>query len=114
VRSAQHDVIVLGGGPGGSTVAGRLAQAGLDVVLLEKERFPRFHLGESLLPMTLSVFDALGVTQKLDARLIRKHGAWFINGQTGEEVTFKFSDALREGHPYAFHGPRADIDQILL
>jgi flavin-dependent dehydrogenase len=114
VRSALHDVVVLGGGPGGSTVAGRLAQAGLDVVVLEKELFPRFHLGESLLPMSLPVFDALGVTAKLEARLIRKNGAWFIDGLTGEEVTFKFAHAVREGHPYAFHGPRAEIDRILL
>jgi flavin-dependent dehydrogenase len=64
--------------------------------------------------MSLPVFDALGVTSKLEARLIRKNGAWFIDGMTGEEVTFKFANAVREGHPYAFHGPRAEIDQILL
>jgi flavin-dependent dehydrogenase len=114
VGPAQRDVIVVGGGPGGSTVAGRLAQRGIDVVVLEKETFPRFHLGESLLPMTLPVLDALGVTEKLDRRLIRKHGAWFIDGATGEEVAFKFADALQGGHPYAFHGPRAEIDQLLL
>jgi flavin-dependent dehydrogenase len=84
------------------------------VLVLEKEQFPRFHLGESLLPMTLPVLDALGVTKKLDRRFIRKHGARFIKGETGEEVVFKFDNALREGHPYAFHGPRAEIDQVLL
>jgi flavin-dependent dehydrogenase len=84
------------------------------VALFEKEVFPRFHLGESLLPMSLAVLDELGVTPKLEARFIRKHGARFIDGRTGEEVTFKFADALREGHPYAFHGPRAEIDQVLL
>jgi flavin-dependent dehydrogenase len=114
VGALSHDVVVVGGGPGGATVAGRLAQAGVRVLVLEKEHFPRFHLGESLLPMSLPVFDALGVTEKLDARFIRKHGARFIKGDTGEEVTFKFANAVREGPPFAFHGPRADIDQVLL
>ena len=110
----SYDVIVAGGGPGGSTVATRLVQSGARVLVLEKERFPRFHLGESLLPMSLTVFDELGVTPLLDARFIRKHGARFVKGETGEEVIFKFANALREGHPYAFHGPRADIDRVLL
>jgi flavin-dependent dehydrogenase len=114
VASRRHDVIVVGGGPGGSTIAGRLAQAGIRALVLEKERFPRFHLGESLLPMSLTIFDELGVTSKLDARFIRKHGARFVKGDSGEEVTFKFANAVREGHPYAFHGPRADIDHVLL
>ena len=95
-------------------MAGRLAQAGHRVLVLEKELFPRFHLGESLLPMSLAVFDALGVTPKLDARLIRKHGAWFVDGQSGECVSFKFANAMQSGHPHAFHGPRAEIDHVLL
>jgi flavin-dependent dehydrogenase len=114
VRDDHYDVIVAGGGPGGSTAAGRLVQRGRRVLLLERDEFPRFHLGESLLPMTLPVFDALGVTPKLDAKMIRKHGARFLDGTTGEEVVFKFAGALRGGHPHAFHGPRAEIDHILL
>jgi flavin-dependent dehydrogenase len=114
VRRDLYDVIVAGGGPGGSTVAGRLAQRSRRVLVLEKEQFPRFHLGESLLPMTLPVFDALGVTQKLEAKLIRKYGARFIDGVTGDEVVFKFDGAMLGGHPYAFHGPRAEIDHALL
>jgi flavin-dependent dehydrogenase len=114
VAARGYDVIVAGGGPGGSTVAGRLVQAGARVLVLEKEVFPRFHLGESLLPMSLAVFDELGVTRKLDARFIRKHGARFVKADTGEEVSFKFANALCEGHPHAFHGPRGDIDHVLL
>ncbi len=64
--------------------------------------------------MSLPVFDELGVTNELDRRFIRKHGARFLDGTTGEEVVFKFADALGEGRPYAFHGPRAEIDQVLL
>jgi flavin-dependent dehydrogenase len=114
VQCERHDVVIVGGGPAGSVVAGLLARAGLDVVVLEKEHFPRFHLGESLLPMSLEVLDDLGVTPKFEARFIRKHGARFIQGPSSEEVTFKFKNAVREGRPYAFHGPRGDIDHVLL
>jgi flavin-dependent dehydrogenase len=95
-------------------VAATLAREGLRVAVLEKEHFPRFHLGESLLPMSLEVLDDLGVTPKFEARFIRKHGARFLEGASGEEVSFKFANAVREGRPYAFHGPRADIDHVLL
>ena len=57
----ECDVLVVGGGPAGSTIAALLAQQGRHVVLLEKDRFPRFHIGESLLPLNLPLFDRLGV-----------------------------------------------------
>jgi flavin-dependent dehydrogenase len=95
-------------------VGATLARGGLSVAVLEKELFPRFHLGESLLPMSLEVLDDLGVTPKFEARFIRKHGARFLEGASGDEVSFKFANAVREGRPYAFHGPRADIDHVLL
>src|SRR5262249_53584925 len=114
VVADRYDVIIAGGGPGGSTVASRLAQAGVRVLVLEKEHFPRFHLGESLLPMTLTVLDEIGVKSKLDQRFIRKNRARFVKGETGEEVVFKFANAARQGHPHAYHGPRADIDHVLL
>lgn len=114
MRASHREVVVVGGGPAGSVVASTLARAGRTVTVLERERFPRFHLGESLLPMSLEVLDDLGVTPKFEARFIRKHGARFLHGENGEEVSFKFANAVREGRPYAFHGPRADIDHVLL
>ncbi|MET0594239.1 MAG: NAD(P)/FAD-dependent oxidoreductase [Polyangiaceae bacterium] len=114
MAASHRDVIVVGGGPAGSVVAGTLARAGLAVTVFEREQFPRFHLGESLLPMSLEVLDDLGVTPKFEARFIRKHGARFLHGASGEEVSFKFANAVREGRPYAFHGPRGEIDHVLL
>lgn len=110
----RYDVVVAGGGPGGSTIASLLAQRGRSVLVLERDEFPRFHVGESLLPMSLEVFDAIGVTPKLESRLLRKYGARFVRRDGAEEVAFAFDDALRPLHGYAFQGPRAEIDAILL
>ena len=73
--------------------------------MLEKEHFPRFHLGESLLPMSLEVLDDLGVTPKFEARFIRKHGARFLEGASGDEVSFKFADARPRGSPLRLSWP---------
>ena len=62
----QCDVLVIGGGPAGSTVSSLLSEKGWKVVLLEKDNHPRFHIGESLLPMSLPIFDRLGVRDKVE------------------------------------------------
>src|SRR5207253_1442825 len=77
-----HDVLIVGGGPAGSTAANLLANDGHDVLVLEKEVFPRFHIGESLLPIDLPIFARLGVV--LDrSKYLRKDGAEFIDERTG-------------------------------
>ncbi len=63
----DYDALIIGGGPGGSTAASYLAKAGRRVLVLEKERFPRFHIGESLLPYNRRIFDEIGVLPKLEA-----------------------------------------------
>lgn len=83
------DVLVVGGGPAGSSSAIALAAHGWRVLQLEKDRHPRFHIGESLLPCNLPIFEKLGVLEKVRALGVTKHGADFP-GEQGNYQTFHF------------------------
>jgi halogenation protein CepH len=108
------DVIVIGGGPAGSTAAGFLAQTGVRVLLLEKDHFPRYHIGESLLSATLPILDALGVTPAIEAAgFIRKPGGTFVWGNQREPWSFFFREDPG-GRPHAYHVVRSEFDHILL
>jgi flavin-dependent dehydrogenase len=118
VRNARvpcrFDVAVIGGGPGGATAAALIARAGLQVACFERERFPRFHVGESLLPANLPLFERLGVLETLEAQgFIRKYGAAFIDDieDRRRTVNFRREPGLAD---HAFNVPRADFDRILL
>jgi flavin-dependent dehydrogenase len=105
--------LIVGGGPAGSTAANLLAHDGHDVLVLEKEVFPRFHIGESLLPIDLPIFDRLGV--KLDtASYLRKDGAEFIDERTGARATFVFREALDGTPQTAYQVERSRFDHLLL
>ena len=116
MQTADLDVVVIGGGPAGASAATILAQAGRRVMLLEKERFPRFHVGESLLPAGWPLWDRLGVTQQIeDAGFVVKQGANFGMFNQPEEVTLLTAEYPEYfQRPYTYHVERAKFDTILL
>jgi flavin-dependent dehydrogenase len=100
-------VLVVGGGPGGSTAATLLAREGFDVTLMEKEVFPRYHIGESLLPSCVPILDLLGAREKVNACGFQlKRGGYFDWGGEQWDITF--------GDQYAYQVLRSDFDQLLL
>jgi flavin-dependent dehydrogenase len=110
-----YNSIVIGGGPGGSTAGALLAKRGHKVLLLEKEVFPRFHIGESLLPYNLPIFDELGVMRELKAAgFPKKYGAQFELGDKTRWVGFVFRDGRFTKHKEAMQVERAKFDHILL
>ncbi len=110
----QYDVIVAGGGPAGSSTANFLRQKNRSVLLLEREKFPRFHVGESLLPFCNDVWKDLGVYEKMEATYIRKPGATFVHEESGAKFTYYFDTAIRPGRPWAFQVKRSEFDLMLL
>jgi flavin-dependent dehydrogenase len=108
----MFDVVVIGGGPGGSVCAARLAQHGRRVALLERDRFPRWHLGESLLPQSMATLDALGLLPTMRERFMIKYGAQFRDEQ-GRSARFEFADAFDTRWPFAFQVPRDEFDDLL-
>ena len=106
------DVLVIGGGPGGSTISTLLARRGWRVTMLEKAAHPRFHIGESLLPANMPIFEEIGALEKLRALGRLKLGADFPRDD-GSYYTFRFDRALGDTRPYAFQVKREDMDQML-
>jgi flavin-dependent dehydrogenase len=111
----MYDALVIGGGPGGSTAAMVLARAGRKVLLLEKEHFPRFHIGESLLPLNFILFRELGLMPALQAAgFTRKHGAQFHLGNASKGTRFIFRLGCFTREPEAIQVERAKFDHLLL
>jgi flavin-dependent dehydrogenase len=109
----QCDIAIIGGGPAGSTAAALLARRGYRVIALEKERHPRFHIGESLLPMNLPVFERLGVLDKVRAMGVYKPGADFEADNERGYNTYAFNRAIGMSPPHAYQVWRQDFDQML-
>ncbi len=109
----ECDVVVIGGGPGGSTAATLLAQRGHRVVLLEKNSHPRFHIGESLLPANVPLFEKLGVAREMEAIGMDKWGAVFVSPWHDFTSGFEFADAMDPSMPKAYQVRRSEFDEIL-
>jgi flavin-dependent dehydrogenase len=108
------DVVIAGGGPGGAVLAARLAKMGRRALVLERERFPRFHLGESLLPNSMGALEGIGVLEQVRARFLTKRGAHFHDWQSDRTTRFAFAEAFDKTYDYAFEVPRDEFDELLL
>lgn len=109
----DFDVVVIGGGPGGSATAGLLAQQGHKVLVLEKEKFPRYHVGESLITGSMPTIEALGLRERLDRMgYVRKYGGTLMWGRNQGAWDFRFTEASE--YEYTFQVRRADFDSVLL
>ncbi len=108
------DVAVIGGGPAGATVAALLSQKGWRVAVFEKDRHPRFHIGESLLPLNLELFEQLGIAQQIASIGMVKRAADFFSSDDGRTISFSFADAFDRRYPTAYQVRRSAFDRILL
>ena len=107
------DVLVIGGGPAGSTIAALLAAQGRDVVLLEKAHHPRFHIGESLLPANVALFEQLGVLEQVERIGIHKFGIEFVSPDHEHRSHLDYSEAWDKTRPYAWQVRRSELDELL-
>jgi len=108
------DVLVVGGGPAGSAISALLAEKGWHVHVLEKDRHPRFHIGESLLPHSLPILQRLGVLPEVEKIGIAKYGAEIVSPYHGRSRTLYFSKALDGSQPFSYEVKRAEFDKILI
>jgi flavin-dependent dehydrogenase len=109
----DFDVVVIGGGPGGSATAGLLAKQGHRVLVIEREKFPRYHIGESLITGSMPALELLGVRDRLDEMgFVRKYGGSLLWGRSQGTWDFRFVEA--SNYEYTYQVRRSDFDALLL
>ncbi|UMP00002.1 NAD(P)/FAD-dependent oxidoreductase [Amycolatopsis sp. EV170708-02-1] len=110
-----YDVVVIGGGPGGAMSGTLLADAGKRVLIIEAAKFPRYHIGESLLSGTADLLNRIGVLDRLESGgYVKKHGVEWVWGDNREPWTVYFKDALAMPYDYGYQVERAEFDKLLL
>src|SRR5438093_13732150 len=115
MSDAIYDVAIIGGAPAGSTAAALLARAGRSVIVFEREKFPRFHIGESLLPFSMKAFTRLGLHEKfLRVGFLKKFGGEIVGACSENGTKFYFKDGYRSKTDHAYQVTRGDFDKVLL
>src|SRR5215218_6135134 len=115
MSEAGPDVVVIGGGPAGSTVSTLLAQQGRRVELFERDRFPRFHIGESLIPETYWVFKRLNMLEKMKkSAFVKKYSVQFVNSEGKESAPFYFHDNKPHECSQTWQVIRSEFDTLML